>query len=293
MNNSSMMAYQEYPSLASLNCAYVPPQNGYYAMNSNPGQYNTMGDYNSSKAQMTQRPCYGMNTLSSSPPDSIAPNAVVSNQSNGKPVIMNSSKSYTEMNNVNASSGNPTYYLYKEKGTYHLTPPQNGFYGPQTTSPPFNQVNPNQYFENSGSFSGPNAPPAASSSAKLESISPPSAAFPRNSSVESFQTPGSFHQPIQRDQYKPSHSYKTQASQQGTSVESSPLQSPDTSPQCEYQARPATGRVMPPNVTVNFNNFGNSHIGIDTPLEFPLSFDFSDITQQNQCVPQQSFVNYA
>ena len=190
-----------------------------------------------------------------------------------------------------------------------MTPPQmtsqSGFYSTETRSPPFNQINPGQnnthgQYENSPPLSVQNKSLATSGQANYESISPPSGTALRNSSAESFQTPDTWHhQPGHKDYRLTHNNYQQNVATQQTpsyhqqNAEFTPLPSPETSPPCEYQARTATGRVVPSNVTVNFNNFGNSHIGLDAPLEFPLSFDFPDITQQNQCVQQQSFVNYA
>ena len=203
--------------------------------------------------------------------------------------------------------GYSTNYLHREN--YQMTPPQmtsqSGFYNTETRSPPFNQINPGQHnthgqYDKSPPLSVQNKPLTIGGHANYENISPPSATALRNSSAESFQTPDSWHhQPGHKDYRLTHNNYQQNVATQQTpsyhqqNAEFTPLPSPETSPPCEYQARPATGRVVPSNVTVNFNNFGNSHIGIDAPLEFPLSFDFHDITQQNQCVQQQSFVNYA
>lgn len=59
-------------------------------------------------------------------------------------------------------------------------------------------------------------------------------------------------------------------------------------PACAYHESKHAGadRVVPSNVTVNFNNFGNSHIGIDAPVDLPLNIDLSDFPAQNQNQPQ-------
>ena len=203
--------------------------------------------------------------------------------------------------------GSSTNYFYRQN--YQMTPPQmtsqSGFYNAETKSPPFNQTNPSQHnthghYEKSPPMSAQNTSLVTAGHANYESISPPSATALRNSPGESFQTPGSWQHQSSHEDYRLTHNnYQPNVASQQTpsyhqqNAEFTLLPSPETSPPCEYQARPATGRVVPSNVTVNFNNFGNSHIGIDAPLDFPLSFDFPDITQQNQCVQQQSFVNYA
>ena len=302
--NSNPMMYQENSNYPSTNSSYVQHQSGFYGINSNPTHYNAFQNYDGSKVQMAQRPCYSMNALSASPPEPLVPNAVVSNETDGKPVVMKSTKgNFTEMSNMNVHLGSSSIDLYREK--YQMTP-QSGYYNTETRSPPFSQINPSQpnaagHYDKSPPLSAQNTSLTTTGDANYENISPPSATIPRSSSAESFQTPGSWHYQLSHKNYRLTHNdYQPNATtQQQTptyhqqNVEFTPLQSPETSPPCEYQARPATGRVVPSNVTVNFNNFGNSHIGIDTPLEFPLSFDFPDITQQNQCVQQQSFVNYA
>ena len=308
MNTNPMMSYQEYSNYPSVNNSYLPSQNSFYGINSNLTHYNAIQNYDGSKVQMTQRSCYSMNALSASPPEPLVPNAVVSKEADGKPVVMKSTKRcYTEMSNASVSMGPSTDYLYREN--YQITPPQmtsqSGFYNTGTRSPPFNQINRGQHnthgqYEKSPPLSVQNKSLATIGQANYESISPPSATVLRNSSAESFQTPDSWHhQPGHKDYRLTHNNYQQNVATQQTpsyhqqNAEFTPLPSPETSPPCEYQAKPATGRVVPSNVTVNFNNFGNSHIGIDAPLEFPLSFDFPDITQQNQCVQQQSFVNYA
>ena len=308
MNSNPMMSYQENSTYPSTNSSYVPYQNGFYGINSNPTHYNAFQNYDGSKVQMVQRPCYSMNALSASPPEPLVPNAVVSNETDGKPVVMKPTQgNYTEMSNMNVNMGSSTNDLFGEK--YQMTPPQmtsqSGYYNTETRSPPFNQINPSQqntpgHYEKSLPLSAQNALLTTTGHAKYENISPPSATALRNSSAESFQTPGSWHYQLSHKDYRLTHNdFQANATTQQTptyhqqNAEFTPLQSPETSPPCEYQTRQATGRVVPSNVTVNFNNYGNSHIGIDTPLEFPLSFDFPDITQQNQCVQQQSFVNYA
>ena len=296
--------YSYFASMESM-----PYQNGFFNMGSNSLQSNAMQTYNASKGLMIQRPCYSMNSLSTSPPETLAPNAAVSDHSVGKPVMTSSTKNnYSQISNVNVNMQQNTNYfnINGQQGNFQMTsqtstvPMQANFYG--NRSSPFNQGTlrsdaPASY---NTSPTAPLSNSAVSSNtqtqAKYESISPPSSGALK-SSPESTQTPGGWYQQNCGD-YRLTHNYQPTTPQHDhdtrQSTQPTPLQSPETSPPCAYQNRQVTERVVPSNVTVNFNNFGNSHIGIDAPIDFPLSFDFPDITLQNQtqCAQQQTFVNY-
>ena len=250
-----------------------------------------------------------MNSLSTSPPELLVPNVTASDLPTGKQMMGSSVKTnYTQISNVNVNMRQNTNYFNihgHQPGNYQMTPSQitatqmhGNFYG--SKSPPFNQGNVQPTAPGASYDGSPTAPLGNSTNtqAKYESISPPSSGTVK-SSPESAQTPGGWYQQNCGD-YRLTHNYQpntpqhTHDTRQGT--QATPLQSPETSPPCAYQDRPAADRVIPSNVTVNFNNFGNSHIGIDTPIDFPLNFDFPDITlqqNQNKCVQQQTFVNYA
>ena len=241
----------------------------------------------------------------------VAPNATVSQQNGGKPIMMSSTnrkynsemsnKNYFQVSNVNihfekndilANIGGSGFPM-KQPGNGQIPNKQseqisNGSYNWYSTPPVMNGFShPGQYSMN-GQHHDPALSPAIGNSGCYE---------PRASTPVGESSPPMSYNPSQPSHSGPvvpkgsnSHNSSTLQGTNNPNPYSSPPGNYTPAP-CLYQgARSGSDRVVPSSVTVNFNNFGNSHIELDAPFDVPLQFDIPDITQNIQ---QKSCLNYA
>ncbi len=237
----------------------------------------------------------------------VAPNATVSQQNGGKPMMMSSSsnrkynqevntKNYFQVSNVNvhfekndifANIGGTGFPMKQSGNSQNQDQVSNGSHSWYSAPPIMNGFShPGQYSMNRQNHDGALSPAIGNSGCYEPRASTP---VGESSPPMSYPSLPAHSGPLVHKGSNPNNSSTPQGNNTSTPYSSPPGNY--TPAPCLYQgARPGSDRVVPSTVTVNFNNFGNSHIELDAPFDVPLQFDIPDITQNIQ---QKSCLNYA